>query len=105
MQYYQSNGQVSGRKHTIVMFTAHMILQDMLYVSTPARLIRINPLDCSAYMSCTECVGSMDPYCAYNIEQAKCVGVNTANQNSSMQNITGGVANCPITGEERSYLA
>jgi len=71
----------------------------MLFVSTPARLLRINPYDCSAYLSCTECVASMDPYCAYSIEQGKCVGVNTVDGSNSLQNVTGGVADCPIIGK------
>jgi len=76
----------------------------MLYVSTPARLIRINPLDCSAYTGCAECVGSMDPYCAYDTEQAECVSVNAANRISSLQNVISGEANCPVTSEGHDCL-
>lgn len=74
-------------------------------MSTPARLIRINPLDCSAYTSCAECVRSMDPYCAYDTEQTKCVGVNAANRNSLLQNVISGEANCPVIGKGHDCLA
>ena len=38
----------------------------------------------------------MDPYCVYDTIQGACVGINSANQNAALQNITDGVANCPV---------
>ena len=45
-------------------------------------------------------MASMDPYCVYDTVQEACVGINSANQNTALQNVTGGTANCPIAGEE-----
>ena len=45
-------------------------------------------------------MASMDPYCVYDTIQEACVGINSANQNAALQNVTGGIAGCPIVGEE-----
>ena len=45
-------------------------------------------------------MASMDPYCVYDTSQGACVGINSANQNTSIQNVTGGVADCPRIGEK-----
>ena len=68
----------------------------MLYISTPNRLYRMNPFYCAAHLTCTACVASMDPYCVYDTIQGACVGINSANQDASLQNVTGGVASCPV---------
>jgi len=59
----------------------------------------MNPYQCSAYQSCDSCVASMDPYCAYDTAQGACVGINLANRNTALQNVTRGVADCPKTGK------
>ena len=66
----------------------------MLYISTSNRLYRMNPFYCAAHLTCTACVASMDPYCVYDTIQRACVGINSTNRNASLQNVTGGIANC-----------
>ena len=51
-------------------------------------------------------MASMDPYCVYDTIQEACVGINSANRNAALQNVTGGIANCPPgTGEPNISLA
>ena len=76
------------------------LLQDVIYISTPNRLYRMNPYQCSAHQSCGSCVASMDPYCAYDTALGACVGINSANRNVALQNVTHGVADCPIVGKK-----
>ena len=48
-------------------------------------------------------MASMDPYCVYDTIQEACVGINSANRNAALQNVTHGIADCPIAypGEEQ----
>ena len=75
----------------------------MLYISTPSRLYRMNPYYCGSHLSCSGCVASMDPYCVYDTIQGTCVGINSANRNAALQNVTHGIANCPKTG--KNYIS
>ena len=56
----------------------------------------MNPFYCADHMTCTTCVASVDPHCVYDTIQGVCVGINSVNRNASLQNVTGGVASCPI---------
>lgn len=56
----------------------------------------MNPLYCGSHQTCSSCVASMDPYCVYDTIQEACVGINSANRDAALQNVTGGVADCPI---------
>ena len=71
----------------------------MIYISTPKSLYQMNPSYCGRHQTCSGCVASMDPYCVYDTIQGACVGINSANQNAALQNITHGIADCPETSK------
>ena len=51
-------------------------------------------------------MASMDPYCVYDTIQEACVGINSANRNAALQNVTGRIADCPPgTGKANISLA
>ena len=41
----------------------------------------------------------------YDTIQEACVGINSANQNASLQNVTGGVADCPATSKQKLLVS
>ena len=57
---------------------------DFVYIATEAAEVVSVPLEnCSSYLTCSECVASMDPLCGWCSVEAKCSRVIDC-QNSSM---------------------
>ena len=67
-----------------------------VYLATNARLTVIPVDDCSAYTSCSACVGARDPYCAYNTLTMTCVNASSAPRQNLLQDVVMGTSSsCP----------
>uniref|UniRef100_A0A1X7V831 Sema domain-containing protein n=1 Tax=Amphimedon queenslandica TaxID=400682 RepID=A0A1X7V831_AMPQE len=71
-----------------------------VYLSTSEGLYVVPLDDCERlYPTCSECISSRDPYCAYHVEGGKCVSTITSvgGSGSLLQDIVNGdSSNCPV---------
>ena len=46
-----------------------------MYITAEGGLYLIDTDDCTLYDGCSSCVTSLDPHCAYDFKQNKCVSI------------------------------